>query len=544
MAEKRWGWSALSKNRISTAYVEEVMMDKKTGEMLVKIDDKNNYRSYDHTARTKQGMESLLAYIRDDIPNTNINVYTAMSSFPYVHPQTITHQNATNNINTLTNVNLQLDNNTQPYGKFNELYIFIDYDLINTENGRVLHTGNNKHWSLNAESIAFVGANLNSNTNDSLPGSWGMSLRTLDKIKVKDVAAGNNHVYFRTIHLRGNLVLNFSGIQKLIDAHKTYELIIHNIFIATPVELNQVERVNSPTGLTKIYSGIPANPNDLPDKPTTNQLIQKLFGGIENVRQLTTNSIYRPDDIVIDRNFDLWKVNLQFRTNGNAQNLESMLPPHCTKLNSLLDVAVNGSRLSPDAYGQVRDLVSQELYHGDKAAANILREIAREDGNVGKVYKINNSTFDIISLADKAKIGNQLGTILVWDQNNPQLYEERFDNNTTIRNLYVYIDYDVIRKSDGAIMSWSDQFLVFDGAVRMTAPGNLQSTRTRVVGHQIIIPSPSPFRLDFSYEPMDHKIEIAFNTLGLLDMGQSNNYIIKVYGVYAMMGRSEAYLMG
>lgn len=58
----RWGWSALSKNRYQDAYNEEVMIDKKTGEIVIKRAD-GVIVSYDHMARTQSAMDRLENFI-------------------------------------------------------------------------------------------------------------------------------------------------------------------------------------------------------------------------------------------------------------------------------------------------------------------------------------------------------------------------------------------------------------------------------------------------------------------------------------------------
>ena len=56
--EKRFGISALSKSRIADAYKEEIMVDKATGEFLVKTPEGDTV-SYNHTLRVDNALELL-----------------------------------------------------------------------------------------------------------------------------------------------------------------------------------------------------------------------------------------------------------------------------------------------------------------------------------------------------------------------------------------------------------------------------------------------------------------------------------------------------
>ena len=64
-ANKRFGISALSKSRIADAYNEEIMVDKNTGELLIKTPEGDTV-SYNHTARINNAVEQLKKHSEDN----------------------------------------------------------------------------------------------------------------------------------------------------------------------------------------------------------------------------------------------------------------------------------------------------------------------------------------------------------------------------------------------------------------------------------------------------------------------------------------------
>jgi hypothetical protein len=128
----RWGISLLSKSKYLNAKTEEVMMDKRTGEICVK-DDNGNIISYDYLSRRQNTINRCITLANNSMLRGAVYLYKGLGDFNIDYYPTIFSIEGNDTIvDVSTSLIIKMDHSEA-------MMIYLDMDVIDLSNGGVIN---------------------------------------------------------------------------------------------------------------------------------------------------------------------------------------------------------------------------------------------------------------------------------------------------------------------------------------------------------------------------------------------------------------------